>query len=96
MCFRDIPVPFSMKPLNIRSRCSIRSPHDILREIFSPGYATCSISSRRIKTFDDVHYSIPLTDCWTVLSKDCRSTHESSYAVLMKKISSDSSQKVCV
>jgi hypothetical protein len=49
------------------------------------------VSSRRIRTFDGHRYSVPLSDCWSVLAKDCSNSNR--FAVLLKKISPSSSEK---
>jgi len=53
----------------------------------------CHISSSRVKTFDNVEYSVPLTTCWTVLAKDCSNDDEPRFAVLVRKLSEESEKK---
>jgi hypothetical protein len=81
---------FSRQPSYSYSSRKLSSWSDLLDSTSSSFQPSCHVSSRKIKTFDDVHYKVRLSDCWTVVSKDCQNDN---FAVLMKKISPNSSQK---
>lgn len=53
--------------------------------------ATCHVSSRKINTFDDVEYSVPLSTCYAILAKDCSS--EPSFVVMMRKLTESTELK---
>jgi len=55
------------------------------------GPTTCHVSSRKVKTFDNVKLPISLPHCYTVLSKDCSS--DPKYVVLMRKLSPNTDLK---
>jgi hypothetical protein len=95
-CFKDIPIksPLSVTPINFhrhKSFLSVIDTSDNLSQFTSQ--ATCHVSSRYIKTFDEVKYTVPFTDCWTVLAKDCGSLDDPNFGIFMKKISVDSEMK---
>ncbi|CAI5456312.1 unnamed protein product [Caenorhabditis angaria] len=52
----------------------------------------CTVSPKRIQTFDDMTYSAPLTTCWSVIAKDC--SEQPTFAVLAKKESKKSNNIV--
>lgn len=91
--FKDIPLPVKLQPFNIRRTQNIRSWTDVYRTVSTEVYPVCQLQSRRIKTFDGVEYQVPLSTCWSVLAKDCSSESNPSFAVLVRKVSSQSSQK---
>jgi len=92
--FRDIPIPMPVNPLNIKRSYPLRSSFLEPLRPFYEGKPTCTVSSRRIQTFDKVEFTSPLTKCWTVLAKDCGSTDEINFAVLAKKLREDETKKV--
>ncbi|CAJ0565560.1 unnamed protein product, partial [Mesorhabditis spiculigera] len=53
--------------------------------------ATCEVRSNKVSTFDRVTYKAPMTNCYTVLAKDC--SEEPEYAVLMKTVRKNSEEK---
>jgi hypothetical protein len=91
--FRDIPLPMKLRPLSLRRSSPIRSFSDIYYDVAKETYPTCEISSRRVKTFDDVEYQVPITTCWSVLAKDCESESDPDFAVLIKKLTANDSKK---
>jgi len=95
--FKDIPVhryPVSMSPVNVRHTRPLWSVMDEVRDMTPwSKKPVCHISSRYIKTFDEVKYSVPLTECWSTLVKDCGSEGEPNFGVFIKKIRPDSEQK---
>jgi len=102
--FYDIPLPVPVYPMNIRRSFRLRNFMDLFTlpyhyhpsSFFVPeasGVPMCHVSSNRIKTFDNVEYRIPLSDCWTVLAKDCGSMEDPNFVVLMKKVNTDSELK---
>jgi hypothetical protein len=89
--FKDIPVPMRYKSLNIkRSSRRITSFSDWLSSVTYGSHPMCHVSSQRVQTFDNVRYQVPISTCYSVLAKDCNSEN---FAVLMKRKSSESSQK---
>ncbi|VDK58799.1 unnamed protein product, partial [Cylicostephanus goldi] len=51
----------------------------------------CEVKSTKVRTFDDVVFRAPLTNCYHVIAKDC--TEEQRFAVLVKKPRKDSEEK---
>lgn len=89
--FRDLPLYFPVRPLNLKRSSVQRNSFSQLLESFSSDFSpVCRVQSGRIQTFDEVDYSVPLSDCWSVLAKDCQ---EETFAVLMKRVSPSSHQK---
>lgn len=91
----DIPLMTEVKSLNMRrmSRPS-RSAYDFFSTFVTPEKRMCEIRSEFIKTFDNVHYNVPVSTCFSVLAKDCSSQSDSKFAVLLKKQSSDTEKKI--
>lgn len=96
---RDLPLPFpistshnlvsSGQPLGeqpMREWIGMTSKYGLQQQM-------CSVNERRIKTFDQVQYRVPLQDCWTVLAKDCYSQDEPTFAVLIKNHQQGSENK---
>ncbi|RCN42163.1 von Willebrand factor type D domain protein [Ancylostoma caninum] len=52
----------------------------------------CEVKSTKVRTFDDVIFRAPLTNCYSVIAKDC--SEEPRFAVLVKKIRKDSDEKM--
>jgi hypothetical protein len=89
--FKEIPLPIPLKPANMKRRFhNIKKWDDVQDSILSANHPVCHVSSHKIETFDKVTYRVPLTTCWSVLAKDCRTEN---FAVLMKRMSPDSAQK---
>jgi hypothetical protein len=84
----DIYLPVKLSPINLKTPMLPNFVEYITgAESSRP---RCEVSGRRIKTFDGHRYAVPITDCYSVLAKDCTSSNR--FAVLMKKISPTSSQ----
>lgn len=90
--FRDLPLPIPVRsPLSLkRSTERISSFRSLIESLSSQVSPVCNVHSRHIKTFDGERYSVPISTCWSVLAKDC---YEQNFAVLIKKLSQESSQK---
>ena len=60
--------------------------------------AQCKVSAKTVDTFDGVAYRAPLSNCYTVLAKDCANREQPKFAVLMKSVGGGSGddQKVSV
>lgn len=88
----DAKLPFKVRPLNIR-----RSQSSFLDMVVGESSSLrpkCTVSSKRVSTFDNVKYRAPITTCYSVLAKDCSGYGEQpEYVVLMKKISKNSEAK---
>ncbi|CAI5455995.1 unnamed protein product [Caenorhabditis angaria] len=52
----------------------------------------CTVSPKRVQTFDEMTYSAPLTTCYSVIAKDC--SEQPTFAVLAKKQSKKSNNIV--
>jgi hypothetical protein len=92
--FTDLPLPVPFKPINLRrSQSPVSQVANMLRDM-DTSFSTpmCTVTSRKIQTFDNVNYRVPLTDCYSVLAKDC-SQEQPRFAVLIKKQTSGSEQK---
>jgi HEAT repeat protein len=91
----DAKLPIQLLyPVSIRKvQSEIESQADFVENVMSPMLANCRLSSQRLQTFDQVSIRAPLSDCWTLLSKDCDNEAQPSYAVLVKKTSAESEQK---
>jgi len=88
-----LPMPLVM-PVSIgRLGSRVSSPEDLLENIFGAALPQCQINSARVKTFDQSQFRAPISDCWTLLSKDCDDETNPAYAVLVKAIQQGSSQK---
>jgi len=84
----DMPLYVPIKSMNIRrSSSSIRSFSQLMESTKNAYFQQpkCTISSERVKTFDDKKFTVPLTTCYSVLAKDC-SGEQPKFAVLMKKL----------
>lgn len=69
---------------------SVNSAKQLLTSIVAKNDNTpqeCSIDGTQVRTFDDVAFKAPITQCYTVLAKDCNP--DSRFAVLMKKVSGE-------
>jgi ribosomal protein L28 len=92
----DVALPLRMPYIasSIRPIASqIQTPGDVLENIMSPFLPECQLNSQRLRTFDDVSIRAPLSNCWTLLAKDCEDQNSPAYAVLVKKVSQNSEQK---
>lgn len=93
--FQDVPIrfPLSVSPVNVRHSTPVLSFLDSIR-----GYTpfsrqpVCQVNSRFIETFDNVRYTVPLSNCWSAMVKDCRSENP-QFGVYMKKLSQESPLK---
>ena len=84
-----------LQPVNIRTRSSrVRSGSEWLQRMVEPTMARCEVRPRSIKTFDGVRVRLPFSQCYSVLAKDCSQSEEPRFAVMIKKVDSDSSKKV--
>ncbi|VDM77027.1 unnamed protein product [Strongylus vulgaris] len=54
----------------------------------------CEVKSTKVKTFDDVIFHAPLTNCYSVIAKDC--SEEPRFAVLVKKMRKDTDEKAII
>lgn len=91
----DIPLVTEINSLNLRKMSKpSRSAYDFISQWVSPQKQMCEIRSDFVKTFDEVHYNVPVSTCFSVLAKDCHSSEESKFAVLIKKQSSSTEKKI--
>jgi hypothetical protein len=54
----------------------------------------CAVRTDRVSTFDKLAYRAPLTQCYSVIAKDCYNKESSAYAVLLKRDESEGEKKV--
>ncbi|KJH41555.1 lipoprotein amino terminal region [Dictyocaulus viviparus] len=52
----------------------------------------CEIKNNKIRTFDNLIFRAPITNCYSVIAKDC--SEEPRFAVLLKKVTNDADEKV--
>jgi hypothetical protein len=84
---RITPYSFSRRPSNVRN------VGHLIQSVTNFGGAECKANQRRVKTFDGVSYKAPMSDCWSVLAKDC-SRAEPRFVVLMKKAEEEIKVKI--
>ncbi|PIO56040.1 hypothetical protein TELCIR_22566 [Teladorsagia circumcincta] len=65
-----------------------RTLRDIRYEVNEP---VCEVKSTKVRTFDDVIFRAPLTNCYSVIAKDC--SEEPRFVVMVKKIDKDTDMK---
>jgi hypothetical protein len=94
LLLEDIALPIEASFVNMR-RVSTpsRSFSHLLRQLFASESSVCQVRTDRIRTFDQVKYDVPTSTCYTVLTKDCRSSEMSKFAVLIKKQEVSSEKK---
>ncbi|KAJ1364139.1 hypothetical protein KIN20_024159 [Parelaphostrongylus tenuis] len=51
----------------------------------------CEVRSTKVRTFDDLVFRAPITNCYSVIAKDC--SEEPRFAVLLKKIEKNAEEK---
>ncbi|KAK5981628.1 Lipoprotein amino terminal region [Trichostrongylus colubriformis] len=63
-----------------------------LRDIrYEENERMCEVKSTKVRTFDDVIFRAPLTNCYSVIAKDC--SEEPRFVVMVKKMEKDSDLK---
>jgi len=86
---QQIDLPIRLAPYNLQRRSQqYRSFGHLISSVTNFGGAQCKVDDRRVETFDGVSYRAPMSDCWSVLAKDC-SREQPRFAVLMKKQSEE-------
>jgi hypothetical protein len=86
---QQIELPIRLAPYNLQRRSQqYRSFGHLISSVTNFGGAQCKVDDRRVETFDGVSYRAPMSDCWSVLAKDC-SREQPRFAVLMKKQSEE-------
>jgi phage gp36-like protein len=86
----DIPLPVKVVPISAKRTMASQ----ILGSLTNNKYqdqAVCQVNDYRVRTFDGSRYSAPLSNCWSVLAKDC--VENGRFVVMMKKSSKDSQHK---
>ncbi|KHN77828.1 Vitellogenin-6 [Toxocara canis] len=89
---KDIALPIKIAPFVMKVRTPAHSFTELIRKAISDDRAECTVSSSRVNTFDDVNIKMPLTTCYSLLAKDCRS-RQPTFAVLMRKLRKNSQEK---
>jgi hypothetical protein len=91
---QSIELPSRITPYSLtRRQSNVRSVGHLVQSVMNYGGAECSANERRIRTFDGVSYKAPMSDCWSVLAKDC-SRDEPRFVVLMKKSEEEKKVKI--
>lgn len=91
---KDIPLRRPIRPINIRySSSRVRSFTDLVQKYLEPTMCQCQIRPRSVRTFDGVRMSLPFSQCYSVLAKDCSRPENPRFAVLTKKVDGDSIRK---
>jgi len=86
----QIELPVRMSPYSLQRKPSnVRSIGHLISSVTNYGGAQCKADDRRVSTFDGVSYRAPMSECWSVLAKDC-SRESPRFVVLMKKESEES------
>ncbi|VDP06515.1 unnamed protein product [Heligmosomoides polygyrus] len=65
-----------------------RTLHEIRHEMNNP---VCEVKTNKVTTFDDVVFRVPITNCYSVIAKDC--SEEPRFVIMMKKIDKESELK---
>jgi hypothetical protein len=85
----SLSLPTKVKPFKLvkpgQVQKSVDSFSDIVRDYATEERQECQVTSRKVRSFDDVTFKAPLTKCYSVLAKDCGS-EKPRFAVLLKKI----------
>ncbi|VDL62423.1 unnamed protein product [Nippostrongylus brasiliensis] len=78
-----VPTKFYLPSIAMRTIRDIR---------FHMDWAVCEVKTTKVRTFDDVIFRAPITNCYSVIAKDC--SEEPRFAVMVKKIEKDSELKM--
>jgi hypothetical protein len=91
---QSVELPARITPYSLTQRRSnVRSLGHLIQGVTNYGGAECKANERSIKTFDGVSYKAPMSDCWSVLAKDC-SREQPRFVVLMKKSQEEKKVKI--
>ncbi|KAI6184877.1 hypothetical protein M3Y97_00643900 [Aphelenchoides bicaudatus] len=80
---RMLELPMRVQPFALERRSQQYHSFSQLVQSYSQS-SECRADDRRVRTFDGVSYRAPLSECWSVLAKDC-SREQPRFVVLMKK-----------
>jgi len=91
----DLPLPTRMPVLNLRRRSQpSTSWSDLFNNlIYSPYRSVCEVRSDRVRTFELAEFNAPITTCYSLLAKDCGSSENTQFAVMIKKVDGGSEKK---
>jgi len=88
----DLPLPIQMTPINTKRSIFSGMLNSWTNQKFDiEGDAMCKVNDKMIRTFDGVKYRVPLSNCYSVLAKDC--TEQNRFAVYLKKMSPTTEMK---
>jgi len=88
-----LEIPVRIQSASLERRSQQYNSFSQLIQSYSQSGAECRVDDRRIRTFDGVSYRAPMSECWTVLAKDC-SRENPRFVVMMKKSESEEAKKV--
>jgi len=90
----DILMPIRITAVHIRRNQPIRNANNFLERVMPQQNAECTVSTRKIQTFDEVIYKAPITTCWSVLAQDCSNeSNTPRFTVQLKKQSKQAEEK---
>jgi hypothetical protein len=89
-----IELPVRLQSFQLEKRpAQYHSFGQLLSSYTQQGSAECRADDRRVRTFDGVSYKAPMSECWSVLAKDC-SREDPRFVVLMKKSEEETKVKI--
>lgn len=89
-----IELPVRLQSFQLEKRpTQYHSFGQLVQSYTQQGSAECRADDRRVRTFDGVAYRAPMSDCWSVLAKDC-SREEPRFVVMMKKSEEETKVKI--
>lgn len=88
------PIRLPLISLVRASQKPVHSVKQLFNRFTTESRAECRADGRRIETFDGVLYNAPITQCYSVLAKDCKNVEQPRFAVLMKSLDKNGQQKV--
>ncbi|KHJ95199.1 hypothetical protein OESDEN_04858 [Oesophagostomum dentatum] len=91
---KNIKMPLRLPYLNMEEMHALGQTNvrDIVRHVVKHNRPECVVKSKEVNTFDNLRLRTPLTNCYTILAKDCHS-EEPRFVVMMKKIEKEREEK---
>jgi len=89
-----LELPIKVQPFALeRRQQQYHSFGHLIQSYTQQSAAECRADDRRVRTFDGVAYRAPMSECWTVLAKDC-SRESPRFVVMMKKVGESKKVKI--
>ncbi|KAK5984301.1 Lipid transport protein and Vitellinogen and von Willebrand factor domain containing protein [Trichostrongylus colubriformis] len=91
---KRLTMPFRLPNVHFHSMHTLEHTEmkHLLHHLIKTNRPQCIVKSKEVNTFDNLRLKTPLTNCYTVLAKDC-GNEEPRFVVLMKKIHKDREDK---